>query len=275
VSSTDTQIVLALERSVGDGGTPITGYELEVDQGTSADSLLEAVTSTFEAIADYDYSDHGLSYTVDASALGLTSGKLYRFRFRALNYMGASTYSDTSRFGLGALPPAVPSGPARRADDAEALEPWNTNISIGLEWGAITGGALPVLEYVLYVDDGLEATPREAYRGPLAKAGIGRLTPGVAYTFYVTAVNYNGEGAPSPLVSLRSCVPPAGVVAPALVRSTEVAVTLRWVQPLDSGGCEITGYKLYHDDGAEGPITTAVAFVADPLQEIAEPYQFE
>ena len=37
------------------------------------------------------------------------------------------------------------------------------------------------------------------------------------------------------------------------------------------------GYKLYHDDGAEGPITTAVAFrsVGDPLEDVAEPYDFE
>jgi hypothetical protein len=224
----DSEIILALTRSLEDGGTPITSYELEIDDGTSADSLLEATTSVFSAIADYDYSVHGLSYTVDASALSLTAGKLYRFRYRAVNAMGSSAYSATSRFGLGALPPQVPTGPVRRTDPPEAAEPWNTEASIGLEWGAISGEALPVSEYVLYVDDGLVAEPVVAYRGPLLKARVGDLIPGRTYSFSVAAVNYNGEGAVSASVSLNSCVPPAGVLPPTLVSTTTGTATLRW-----------------------------------------------
>ena len=183
VSSTDAEILLELRGSDDDGGMPITGYDLEIDQGSLSASLLDGGTSTFTAVLDYDFSTHGFSYTVDAVTLGLSSGMLYTFRFRAKNYMGSSGYSDTLRIGLGALPPSVPTGPIRFVDDPAADLKRNSKTSIGLEWGDIATTALPVYEYVVFVDDGIGADTREAYRGPLTYARIGGLTPGVSYTF--------------------------------------------------------------------------------------------
>jgi len=132
LSSSATQIVLALSRSADDGGTALTDYELEIDQGTSADSLITSVTSTFTAVSHYSYTTHGLQYTVDATTLSLTPGKLYRFRWRSLNFMGYSPYSDTVRIGLGGLPSAVSGGPTRKPNAADASKIYNTNTSIGL-----------------------------------------------------------------------------------------------------------------------------------------------
>lgn len=52
----------------------------------------------------YTYSTNGFSFTVDATANTLTAGTIYRFRYRSLNTMGYSDYSDTVRIGLGPLP---------------------------------------------------------------------------------------------------------------------------------------------------------------------------
>jgi hypothetical protein len=272
VSSTASQIVLALSRSADDGGTAISDYELEIDQGNSADVRITSATSSFSKIAQYSYTTDGLQYTVDAATLGLTAGKLYRFRWRSLNFMGYSPYSDTVRIGLGGLPSAVPSGPTRRPNSAADV--YNTNTSIGLQWSAVAADALPVYEYRVYVDDGNLVNRTEAYRGPLTYTVVTGLLPGVEYTFTVTAVNYNGEGANSSALLLRSCVPPSGVPTPTLFYSTETSVTLRWGQPDDDGGCEVSGYKMYRDDGAGGAITTPVSF-DNGADLVAEPYKFE
>lgn len=228
VSASATQIQLALTASPDDGGAPVTQYQLEIDQGVLTSSLLSAPASVFSPIAAYDFAVHGLSYTVDAAALSLTAGKLYRFRLRAVNVMGASHWSDTSRIGLDAPPPAVPTGPARHPDPVGVVDLWNTNTSIGVGWGAITGTSLPVVEYILYVDDGLGGEVREAYRGALTKAKVSNLTAGLRYTFFVKAANYNGLGAASGSVKLRSCVAPLSVQPPTLHSATTTAVTLRW-----------------------------------------------
>jgi hypothetical protein len=273
LSSTGTQIVLGLSRSADDGGTAIYDYELEIDQGNSADVRISSSASSFTKIVQYSYTVDGLQFTVDVGTLGLTAGRLYRFRWRSLNFMGYSPWSDTARIGLGALPSA-PGTPTRLANSADGVYIYNTRTSIGLQWAAVTGDALPVYEYRVYVDDGNLINRTEAYRGPLTYTTVDELIAGVEYTFTVTAISYNGEGANSSTVALRSCVPPSGVATPTLFYSTETSVTLRWGQPDDDGGCEVSAYQMYRDDGAGGAITTPVSF-DDATDFVAEPYKFE
>ena len=142
--------------------------------------------------------------------------------------MGASAYSDSSRIGLGSLPPQVPSGPTRRLDPVDAQDPWNSPTSVGLEWGPITGQVLGVSEYVLYLDQGLGQEAQSVYRGPLSEARAENLIPGYEYGFEVAAINYNGEGGRSPKLYLRSCVAPIGVLAPTLFSSSTLSLKLRW-----------------------------------------------
>lgn len=97
-------------------------------------------------MSDYDFSVDGFSYTVDATALGLSSGSLYRFRYRAYNSLGWSDYSDILRVGLGPIP-STPAAPSRATTGSSAT-------SIAVTWSTLTGQTLPVIEYVLYMDDG-------------------------------------------------------------------------------------------------------------------------
>lgn len=54
------------------------------------------------------------------------------------------------------------------------------------------------------------------------------LTSGIGYSFKVSAVNFNGEGAQSTPFIIKSCIVPSGVLAPILVASTATTVNLRW-----------------------------------------------
>ena len=93
-----------MKRVQDDGGSPITSYKLEIDSGSDTSTLFSSQESSFSEISDYDYDTHGFAYTVDQSIVtSLETGKLYRFRFKAENFMGSS-YSDPIQVGLGARP---------------------------------------------------------------------------------------------------------------------------------------------------------------------------
>lgn len=71
--------------------------------------------------------------------------------------MGYSEYSGTFRVGMGPLPSTMVA-PTRALIG-------NSDISIGVEWTALTGETLPVLNYILYMDDGNGVVFTEAFRG--------------------------------------------------------------------------------------------------------------
>lgn len=74
--------------------------------------------------------------------------------------------------------------------------------------------------------------------------------------FYVAAINYNGPSILSPVLASYSCVAPSQPNAPSLVSSTQTTLTLSWAPPSDYGGCALTGYELYVDNGVGGLINT-------------------
>lgn len=209
----------------------MTDYELEIDQGVSSASLVSSAVSSFSAVSGYDFLTHGFSFTVDGATLGLTSGDLYRFRWRAVNFMGHSAWSDTIRIGLGAPPVAPASSPTRLVDPADAAITRNSRTSIGVVWPEVTGGVLPVIEYVLYINDGYTAAAWEVYRGPLAYTTVEGLIPGAEYSFSASAVDFNGEGSLSSPGTLSSCVVASGVRPPTLFAQTSTSITLRWEHP--------------------------------------------
>jgi hypothetical protein len=54
------------------------------------------------------------------------------------------------------------------------------------------------------------------------------ITIGVQYSFYVTAVNFNGEGQASDVIKLKACVAPSDVNPPTLLTNSDLDATLRW-----------------------------------------------
>jgi hypothetical protein len=78
------------------------------------------------------------------------------------------------------------------------------------------------------------------------------LTTGARYSFFVAAVNANGEGQPSPELMVVVCKPPDGFPRPFRVTSTTSSITLGWKPPSDLGGCALLRYALYINDGLGG-----------------------
>ena len=94
---------------------------------------------------------------------------------------------------------------------------------------------------------------------------------GLNYKFKVRGVNLNAPGIFSDEFDLKSCVAPFGVKEPILVDQTSTTVSIRWIPPENDGGCPIISYALFRDDGANGPISTAV----DTATVNNKPYLFE
>ena len=57
---------------------------------------------------------------------------------------------------------------------------------------------------------------------------------------------------------MYACVAPSSPLPPLRVSGTLTSITLNWTAPLDTGGCPITGYKLYRNTGNLDPISIEV-----------------
>lgn len=53
-------------------------------------------------------------------------------------------------------------------------------------------------------------------------------------------------------------------MAPFKISTTTTSITLGWFAPGDDGGCAISGYAVFMDDGAGGSIINEVNAVNDP-----------
>ena len=141
-SSTISQIVLSFSKSSDNGGALISDYIVTID-GTD--------------IADYDFSTDGYAYTVNSTALNLTSDNICAFTYKTTNQNGDSTYSQLLRVGLGSLP-NTPSNFTRATTG-------NAKTSIAILWNENTSEALRISYYVLYIDNRSVLEPTEVYRG--------------------------------------------------------------------------------------------------------------
>ena len=55
----------------------------------------------------------------------------------------------------------------------------------------------------------------------------------------------------SPVFTFNACLKPSGQLAPYRMASTTSSITLGWEEPLDDGGCPITGFAVFRDDGTQ------------------------
>ena len=107
------------------------------------------------------------------------------------------------------------------------------------------------------MDDGFGVTFKKVKEDDCLEFLVEGLEPGIGYSFYIIAKNFNGEGERSDIAYIKSCVSPKQLKAPTLVQTTSTTATLRWTQPKD-GGCPISSFNILSDEGVwSNPIDTA------------------
>lgn len=84
------------------------------------------------------------------------------------------------------------------------------------------------------------------------------LKAGSQYRFKLQAINFNGLSTNSTTFTFNACLAPSSLPNPHRIDSTTTTITLGWHEPLDDGGCPITGYAVFRDEGNEGTTTVEV-----------------
>lgn len=237
-------MVLALNvEAIENNGSQILEYSLEISSDDG---------QTFAAVLTYDSnaSEHTLNIVADSLALGA----IYAFRMRARNSIGWGEYSTLlTGVGLTALPvkPDTPLRHEAQSDKTQVAVYWHAVADTNLPAGRITG-------YRLYMAEGPSGQFLLIYDGKdfpqTRQTVIGGLTTGQLYKFRLTAFNINGEGPESDELVTYACQAPSSMPAPARLGSTQTTLTLKWEHPADDGGCLITSFAVFRDDGAGGSI---------------------
>lgn len=79
------------------------------------------------------------------------------------------------------------------------------------------------------------------------------LVTGRDYKFSVAVQNFNGLGTwYDPAEVFFACLPPQVLPAPWRNTTSVSSILVEWRSPENNGGCEVTGYAIFCDDGAGG-----------------------
>ena len=268
-STTDTTVTLQLFLPLDDGGKPLISLELFRDAGAQDGS--EATT----AVTSYTSTSFALTHTLSTTGDGLTTGKIYNFRTRAVNAKGVSQYSDLAVAPLASVPPqpASPQIDQSRSSgtalhitwtpipDDPAKSPAADIIGYTLFMASPATGA----SYTAVLDTKYIATDVTSF---LVSAPAHPVSPGSTYHFFVVAHNRAGKSPASAISSFLACSKPSGLSAPFKVSTSitgTVSITVGWHEPSNTGGCPIVGYAVYYSLGLAGTFSeAATALRAQP-----------
>lgn len=194
-------------------------------------------------LEDTGYDGYSRYHTIS----GLTPGATYRISVRSRNDEGYSELSEYLEKAASSLP------------DAPSVVSKNTGLSsetsIYIEWDKVADEEVETTGYLLWMASNsqgseeyvliMNATSRPESNEFLVE----NLIAGDIYQFKLQTLNFNGASANSSIYTYNSCLPPSGLVAPWRTDSTTSSISLQWSEPLHDGGCPITGYAVFRDDG--------------------------
>ncbi|MDE0218154.1 MAG: fibronectin type III domain-containing protein, partial [Spirochaetaceae bacterium] len=224
-----TQLRLTWTRP-SDGGSPITGYRIEMSP-TGVAGWTEVVASTPSAATTYLHT-------------GLPAGTTRFYRVAAINARGRGAYSATARGTTNAGRPGPPFGLLARGSGPR---------SATLTWEApATDGGARITGYTIRARRANEANWATINTGSTATTFThAGLEPATAYRFQVAAINSVGTGAWSSEAGTTTYPDtpgaPVGLTARAVGTSR---IDLSWSAPRNTGGAPILGYQIQaSDDG--------------------------
>ena len=245
VSSDSTSISIEILPSEHNGGATINFQEVWRESGG-----VEVQDTTYDGKSRF----HTLS--------GLAAGSIYRISVRSSNAEGYSAFSEYLEKAASSLP-AAPSAVAKNIG-------LSTETSIYLEWSKVADEAVETTGYLLWMASNpigseewvlaMNATSRPE----MNEFSVEGLQPGEIYKFKLQTLNFNGASQNSSVLSFNACLPPSGLIAPWRTDSTTTSISLRWAEPVRDGGCPVTGYAVFRDDGLSSDPTTEVNTALDP-----------
>ena len=202
------------------GGSPITGYQLQYSSNGGAWTPSAPLTATS-----------------GQPVLGLVNGTAYIFQVRAVNAVGESAWSQPS----GPVTPAtVPGLPTVTAVSG--------NAQATVSWTAPANGGSPITRYELqyYTTTAPNTKISVAVDPVLATTQIvSPLANGTAYIFEVRAVNAKGASAWAQSIAVTPATVPGPPTTVTAV-SGNAQATVTWGIPASNGGSPITGYQLQY-----------------------------
>ncbi len=223
-----------------DGGSPITGYELQYREvaGPAGNWIPEADDPAL--IVESTATSHTIT--------GMTNSTAYEVRARAVNVMGKGDWSEPSEGGAPVDNlPMQPTALVLTAGDTNITATWTAPTDDG--GSPITGYELQYREVADPAGSWLDSNTTTTI-SPIAatRHTITGLTNGTAYEVQVYAVNVTGGGTPSESAIATPATPPVAPAAPRLVPGNG-ELTVHWTSP-NNGGSPITGYELQYREVA-------------------------
>ena len=197
----------------------------------------------------------------------------YHFAVAAITEAGEGSLSnvETAKPKEADRAPGAPVQTAAvpRMDEVEVR--WTAPVDTGIEDGQPGG----ITGYKIYYEQGVhptKASSSELITDGSALTGIVSLSNGGDYYFAVAAVTASGEGALSNVVDPDR--PPGRLGRPSAVPG-DGRVRVTWAAPADTGihagsKADITGYRVYYAEAADGLDNAAPQEVADPAQRSLE-----
>uniref|UniRef100_K3W6S6 Fibronectin type-III domain-containing protein n=1 Tax=Globisporangium ultimum (strain ATCC 200006 / CBS 805.95 / DAOM BR144) TaxID=431595 RepID=K3W6S6_GLOUD len=214
------------------GGTEVTSYQIAFFTGYEIRAQFTQVVS--------NVSENAASLTAKVSGLNATTS--YGFFVVGVNDVSAcvdvATFTTYAILYATTLPMSPP------------LVPQNLNVTVStpgmqvVTWSPTTdGGGDPTVAYLLYSDLGILL-----YNGTQTQFKRGSLVPNTTYGYSVMTYNSVGASVLSPVVrrkTISGLIVPSRPLDPMYVHATGGSISLQWSRPLDSGGENLKGYRVY------------------------------
>lgn len=270
-ATSPTMIRVTYGAPASDGGSPITNYEVQMDDGIGGGfhtvaggpgsvylrnyfTAYGGGACAYSAACELELVSYGLDgqqFARTVTSISLTKGLTYMVRYRAANSIGWSEWSPVSHVQA-ATAPEAPQTPTVLATDGSSI---TLQINPTLEHN---GAA--VLSYALYMDSGSLGSQAftlvSGYDGVaetyVVTTGVEGVVSGEKYRFVTTATNVHGESARSaevrPAVGALPATP--SQLTRSLALSTRTQLTIEWGIEPDTE-IPITGYALEWDQAED------------------------
>ena len=221
-ASGSTQIDLSWTAPADNGGSAVTGYQIEVSP--------DGTTNWTDLVAD--------TAATTYAHTGLAAGTTRHYRVSAINSVGTGLPSSTADATTATTVPGAP-------DSLTATASGSTTIDLSWTAPADNGGSA-VTGYRIEVspDGTTNWTELVADTAATAYAHTG-LAAGTTRHYRVSAINSVGTGLPSSTADATTATTVPG--APDSLTATasgSTTIDLSWTAPADNGGSAVTGYRI-------------------------------